>query len=289
MSELDPEADPPRPRFADPFPGRRDLVEVTAVDATPELVGGAIQHHGCVLVRGLLPPEATQTLIHDIDQAFDGLERASEGAQPTETSPWYVPLADHPDRPAHKPEARAFPGFFRVCAVDSPRSLYDVVRSYEAAGVHDLVRGILGTRPVLTGNKWALRRMQQRRLTFWHQEMAVFDRASTQTEAGRLRTVNVWMALSEAGDNAPGFEVLPRRETVVHPAERAYAMSDELFDAVRDRDYASPLYGPGDAMIFDEWLLHRTKSDPSMTGQRYSIESWYFSPGGLPERDAVVL
>jgi hypothetical protein len=42
-------------------------------------------------------------------------------------------------------------------------------------------------------------------------------------------------------------------------------------------------------MIFDEMLLHRTDSNKKMTGTRYSIESWFFSPGGLPERDAIVL
>ncbi len=141
---------------------------------------------------------------------------------------------------------------------------------------------MLGTRPLMTGHKWALRRMPRRKLTFWHQEASVFD-------SGPLRTLNVWMALTAAGGDAPGFEVLPRREQVVHPTVKGFGVSNKTFEEVRDRDYASPCYGPGDAMIFDECLLHRTKSDQSMTGERYSIESWFFSPGGVPDQDQVVL
>lgn len=273
----------PVPQFDDPFPGHSGLIEINREDATPEVVGGAVQHHGCVLVRGLLSPEAATHLAQDIEHSFDALKAAHDGAPPSETRPWYVPLAPHPDLPSYVPEQRANLSYYRVCTVDSPRTMFDVVDTYERAGIHDIARAFLGARPVHTSQKWALRRMPKRSIYGWHQEASVFD-------SGPLRAINVWMSLTECGVDSPGFDVLPRREPEIIPADRGFMLTEETFDRVRDCDFASPLYQPGDAMIFDEYLIHRTNTNQSMPGERTSIESWYFTRGSKPAgRDAVVL
>ena len=43
-----------------------------------------------------------------------------------------------------------------------------------------------------------------------------------------------------------------------------------------------PVFGPGDALLFDNMFLHRTAADPAMTQTRYAIESWFFAPSRYP-------
>jgi len=45
---------------------------------------------------------------------------------------------------------------------------------------------------------------------------------------------------------------------------------------------ARPVFGPGDALLFDHLLLHRTAVSPGMTRDRYAIESWFFAPSAFP-------
>ena len=114
-----------------------------------------------------------------VESAFVALEAHHEGAPVADTAPWYVPLQPHPDFPpsAHNQiEGRADLRWFRVCTLDSPRPMFEVIDAYEKAGIGDLVRGWLGARPVLTGGKWALRRMPKRKISGWHQEASVFPK-----------------------------------------------------------------------------------------------------------------
>jgi len=77
--------------------------------------------------------------------------------------------------------------------------------------------------------------------------------------------------------------VVPRREPVIHPAENGFMFPNAQFEQLAgDAPRVSPRYDPGDAMLFDEMLIHRTNTDQAMESVRYSIESWFFAPSGLP-------
>ena len=43
-----------------------------------------------------------------------------------------------------------------------------------------------------------------------------------------------------------------------------------------------PLFEPGDALLFDDLMLHRTAAAPGLTRARYAIESWFFAPSTYP-------
>jgi hypothetical protein len=43
-----------------------------------------------------------------------------------------------------------------------------------------------------------------------------------------------------------------------------------------------PRFEPGDALVFDEFFLHRTAVDEGMTRDRHAIEWWCFAPSGFP-------
>ncbi len=39
-----------------------------------------------------------------------------------------------------------------------------------------------------------------------------------------------------------------------------------------------PRFEPGDALVFDEHLVHRTSLEPGLTEDRYALECWLFAP-----------
>ena len=49
-----------------------------------------------------------------------------------------------------------------------------------------------------------------------------------------------------------------------------------------------PEFAPGDALIFDQNLVHRTHLTPGMTHPRYALESWFFAVSH-PAEDYVPL
>jgi hypothetical protein len=277
LLDRDPASSPWPPEVEDPFPGETGLIELPRAEATPEVVAGAIRHHGCILVRGLLDEPVAERLVGSIETAFAGLEAANEGAPVAETSPWYVPLASHPDYPPDQVEERANPRWFRVCTMDSPRAMFEVIDAFEAVGVGAMARRYLGARPAMSASKWALRRMPKRKIAGWHQEANVFPKVP-------LRTMNVWLALTPCGDDSPSLDVVPRREVAVHETgNEGFMFTNQRFAEVAgDAPQVSPRYDAGDAMLFDEMLIHRTNTKQEMDAVRYSIESWFFAPAGHP-------
>jgi hypothetical protein len=46
---------------------------------------------------------------------------------------------------------------------------------------------------------------------------------------------------------------------------------------------SSPVFEPGDAAIFDQFLLHQTNASPNFSQPRYGFESWFFAPSTYPD------
>jgi phytanoyl-CoA dioxygenase PhyH len=270
------------PEFEDPFKDVDGLVEIQGPDLSLEALGGAIQHHGHLLVRGLLPRATVDRLVDAVDRAFQARDAHQQGTPVSETAPWFVPIPSHPDYPT-APSAVGFERFAptKVLVVDSPRALFEVTEAFREAGLDRLVGNYLGDRPVMAENKWTLRRMVAEQLgkAPWHQEAPVFD-------SGPLRTVNVWLTLSPCGANAPGFQFVPRRMDSIIEPELSFGLTRKTVVRVADgATIVAPIYEPGDAVLFDEYLVHRTKAEPEMSELRRSIESWMFAPSGHPLRE----
>ena len=58
------------PALSDPFPGAIGVPEIAAADVTSAILGGALLHHGSLLVRGLVPADRAAILRQAIDHAF---------------------------------------------------------------------------------------------------------------------------------------------------------------------------------------------------------------------------
>jgi hypothetical protein len=279
------------PEIDDPFPDVDDLLEVDAHELTSEVMGGSILHHGCVLVRDLLPGGVASRLVEDADRAFEAQQRwrlsvKSGSSDRATTGPWFeafLPNAGYGIAPRHLSMARMSGDAYRVLLVDSPPAMFDVLTAFENAGMRQLLIDYLGQRPVMTVSRSVLRRFPHKPQTLgWHQDAAVFGRPAP--------SLNCWVALTECGYDAPGLEVLPVRVDgiVGTPANRRLSRSD-LVAAPLPGKSVTPIFGPGDALFFDDLHVHRTAMTDSMTKPRYSIESWFFTAAGFPSNNAPVV
>src|SRR5438094_756451 len=165
---------PPSP--PDLFEGTSGLPEVCGRDLSAETLASGIIRHGCLLVRGLIPPHTVDGLKDDIDEVFAALDAHSLGAPVSDTTPWFSPFM--------------------------PKPGYSIG----------------------TSRKWV-------------------------TDGGGVWSVGD----SVVRDVADGAPIL------------------------------RPVFGPGDALFFDNMFLHRTAADPAMTEPRYAIESWFFAPSRYPD------
>ncbi len=276
------------PEFDDPFPLEEGLVEVPASELTGRLIGGAVQHHGCLLVRSLLDESVARHFVAVIDEAFSAQQQWRDafraGTRVAEIGELFVPFQPSSTFPVqHLNYGRNREDFCRVLAVDSPGALFDLTNTFERAGLRALLTEYLGDRPVASVTKCVLRRLPAKQSVGWHQESFYLGEG--------VRALNVWVALTPAGDSAPGLELLPKRlrhdignrsgedqKTMMS----AHLTSDEVEQVGEGTATVTPTFRPGDALLFDEYLVHRTSVTPEMNRARYSIESWFFAPNGFP-------
>jgi ectoine hydroxylase-related dioxygenase (phytanoyl-CoA dioxygenase family) len=134
---------------------------------------------------------------------------------------------------------------------------------------------------VLSANKCTLRRVSPDTVGGWHQDGAFLGRG--------IRAVNLWLALSDCGTDAPGMDLVPRRlddvvETGGPDAYFDWAAGDAAVErAAGTAGIVRPEFRAGDVLIFDDLMLHRTATEPTMTADRRAIELWSFSAAAYPD------
>ena len=60
-----------------------------------------------------------------------------------------------------------------------------------------------------------------------------------------------------------------------------FSIADHLVEQ-GGRPAYNPVFEPGDAVMLDEWIPHRTGSREGLTESRHAIEAWFFSPTACP-------
>jgi hypothetical protein len=253
--------------------------QVAPADLDAAAVRRGIQGHGGVHVPGLLDAEQVQRLVDGIEHVL-ALREANRDTPYKTHSSWFkgLPLPKEQAISLARPWI-AGDGGILMC--DSPRLLETVLTMYEDAGLKRVITDYLGERPVLSANKATLRRARLEGKSDWHQDGAFLG-------AG-IRALNVWVALTDCGVDAPGMDLVPRRFEAVQETGTGGAIFDWAVgpDVVAELSAEAPVVRPhfraGDAMLFDDLYLHRTALDPSMTRPRHAIESWFFAPSDYPE------
>jgi hypothetical protein len=267
-------------RFQDLDEGLAGIPEIDASMLSLDRVGSGITHHGSVIVRGLVPTDDIDRLRRSIQSTYEAHDRFNvDGATKSE---WYSPFVPSPQEGVNTAIDRSwFRGSGAELAADSPRGLFNVLSSFQNLGILDIVKGYLEERPALSVRKTSLRRVDADQTeTGWHQDGAFLG-----TD---IRSINVWIALSDCGDDAPSMEMVPKRLNEIAPtgtpgALMSWTVSPEVVAEVAgDTPPVHLKFSAGDAIFFDEMNLHRTSSRPHFSKPRYAIEAWFFAPSCYP-------
>ena len=243
-------------------------------------IGSGITRNGAFIVRGLVQPSQIALLRKSIQSAYDSHDRSNGDL--TFVSEWFTPFQPDPIEGVDTTlERNWFRGSGAVLAADSPRGLFNLLKCFEESGIVDIVEEYLGERPALSVRKTSLRRVDADQTeTGWHQDGAFLG-----TD---IRTINVWIALSDCGDDAPSMEMVPKRLNEIAPtgtpgALMSWTVSPEVVAEVAgDTPPVHLKFSAGDAIFFDEMNLHRTSSRPHFSKPRYAIEAWFFAPSCYP-------
>jgi phytanoyl-CoA dioxygenase PhyH len=278
------------PDAPDLFPGAV-IPEVPAGELTSETLRSGILRHGCLKVRGLVTPARVAQLRDDIDAAMDALRVWQETR--TTNDAYFTPFTSRRD-PGLGKARQWVTGGGGIWTVDAPRAVFDVLDTFAEVGLGETLTGYLGERPALTVKKWTLRRvpvpepgnaLHQDGAFMWHQDGAFLGQG--------IRVVNCWLTLSHCGDTAPGLAVVPRHlellPTGTEGAMFDWSLSNRLVQESVGDEIVQPVFEAGDALFFDEHLLHRTAADASMTHSRYAVESWFFAPSHYPSDQVPVV
>lgn len=265
------------PEGPDVLAGLEGLPDLPFADVTTDVLRSAVFCHGALLARRMFDAEVVQRLRDDIDATMAFVGRLGDGAQIGDEPEWFSPL-----------EVDGVGGAARmwvlnsgtIWAADSPRTLFDLIEAIDACGLGALLTAIFGTRPALSITKFAMRRVPADTMGGWHQDGYVLG--------DDTRTLNVWVALSHCGDRAPGLDVLPRRmdrfvATAVAPPLDFIVAQETVDELAAETPIVRPIFEPGDALIFDQYLLHQTGWGPGLTEPRYGLECWFFDPSTYPE------
>lgn len=249
-----------------------------------DAVRRAIASHGAVHVPGLLNADRVDSFVAGIQTSIqartDRAEQPAGSAQAPDS--WFSALPLPPDLgPVLGRKWVAAAG--GMLAADAPRLLDMVLSTYEEIGLREVLTDYLGERPILSANKCTLREVPLTANADWHQDGAFLG------STGGIRALNVWIALTDCGTEAPGMDLVPRRfesvqETGTGGAIFDWAVGPDTVAALAaEHPVVRPEFKAGDALLFDDLYLHRSAIDEHMVRPRYAIESWFFAKTDYPE------
>jgi hypothetical protein len=256
------------------------LREFDAGEVTPAKLRDGLAHNGCVMLRQLIAPKRAADLASGIDRVFAEFDARAVGHVTGEDPSWYLPF-EPPAGSRVGDRHKWVRAGGAIWTVESPRMLFELCELLDDTGIGDLATEHLGERPALSANKCTLRRVPVDTNTNWHQDGAFLG--------ADVRSLNLWLVLSDCGADSPGLEIVPRRLDTVLPtgtdgAMFPWSVSPEIArDAAGDTPVLARDFRAGDALVFDHMLLHRTGVKPNMTRERYAMETWLFAPSSYPD------
>jgi Phytanoyl-CoA dioxygenase (PhyH) len=267
----------PEPAF-NALPDRNgELAGVSPEQLSPEIVRAGILRDGCLLVRGVLSEDGAEHLVQQIHAAFDARESLQAGR--SADGGYYREFVPDPRFRGEEGGRDWVAGGGGLWVADSPHLMFEMLDAFERAGLTAVIRDYLGEQPTISVEKCTLRKVDPDAGHGWHQDGAFM---------GDVRALNVWLALSRCGDEAPGMDIVPRRLDHIVPtgtegAIFEWSVSPQVAEeAAGDEGVLRPIFEPGDVLLFDDLFLHSTAAEPSMEKSRMAIESWFFGASATP-------
>jgi hypothetical protein len=270
------------PKISDQFIQATGIPEITKSQFNGEVLRDGVFTHGSIIVRDLLDERDVNLLRTGIQETYKHHDLHSSGSSLEETQPWFVPFVPSESQSKEVIDRYWYREGGAELAADSPRGLFNLIECFEKYGIIDLVTEYLGERPALSVRKTSLRIIPYDLNVDhgWHQDGAFLGKG--------IRTMNLWIALTDCGIDAPSMDMVPMRLDHIVPTgtEGAYfdwSISSKMIEEVCGGKQPTHLhFKAGDAIIFDEMNLHRTSTLPGMTKNRFAIEAWFFAPSCYP-------
>lgn len=269
---------PPAP---DLFAGVTGLPEIDVSDLSVDTLRAGILGRGSLVVRNVFGPDQVARLHHAVTSALDAYDAHVAGTADPATDAWYHPFTPAPGAGTVTDDDRYWVREGGgVLAADSPRALFELLELLDQTPIAAVMADHLGETPALSVKKTTLRRVDPVAVTGWHQDGAFLG--------ADVRSVNVWIALSHCGVDAPSLDIVAHRlDHLVTPgvdgAIFEWSVGDKpAEDAAGPGGIVRAVFAPGDVIVFDQMNLHRTSPDLTMTNSRVAIEAWFFAPSHYP-------
>jgi ectoine hydroxylase-related dioxygenase (phytanoyl-CoA dioxygenase family) len=273
------------------FSTSEGIPEVDRAELNVENLRAAIFNNGSLIVRNLISSEEAKKAVADINKTFEHYDAATRGESLEDSAPWFVPFISSPNLPENEfsawdADGRGSRFWVRegggILAAESPRAFENFTNLLKRKSILSIIEEYLGERPALSVKKTTLRRVPCTLDTAngWHQDGAFLGDG--------IRTVNLWIALTDCGVDAPTMDMVPKRlheivPTGTHGAMFNWSVAREVVDQYsQDSPPVRLQFKAGDAILFDEMNLHCTAVAQDMTKDRYAIEAWFFAPSCYP-------
>ncbi len=259
------------------------LPSTTPADLSAPALRAGMEQGGCLLVRGAIDQDR-------IDQLVDGIDRAFAGRDAGEQNPrdgWFEPIALGGGAYNLARQRQWVTSAGGVWTADSPRMTFELIDLFTDIGLVATIAEYLGEQPAASVNKWTLRRVSPGGDADWHQDGAFLGE--------QIRAMNVWLALTDCGRDAPGMDVIPRPldrivETGTEGARFDWSVSPRKVEELLGGEKPlRPEFRAGDILLFDGLFLHQTANEDEMTKDRYAVETWCFGPSSFPEKQVPLV
>jgi len=257
------------------FPGEKIPV-VSYCSLSYELLADAMSNHGTLIIKGGLKPSDVSALKAGVVSARAARESGCEGGG---GRMHYSALQSGQNqgrshmikRSVYLPEAPAVLTDFLSVLYDG--KFKSLIRKYLlGAASFSVEKSVLRVAEPDDSDKWDFA---------WHQDGAFLGE--------NIRSLNMWVALTDCGVDAPSLDIVTNRYNEVLPTgtDRAFdswALGPELVASeIEKNGYEHLIVEAGDVVLFDHLNVHRTGMLKGMTQDRYAIECWFFSEFGFPE------
>jgi hypothetical protein len=244
------------------------LPEVSRRELSPELLQHAVETHGALIVRDFLPRDVALDLDASVLTAFAELDKPENERDPR----WFSRKKGGGELEMARVTAQQ-----AECAlmVDCPDVFARVRGAYRDNGAIDVLTTYLGGDPLLSRFKATLRRTRpaQDLTDYWHQDGAFMG--------ADMRVLNIWLALTDCGERAASVEVAGKRFHSVIECDYGVAVSAEKAASLTPQTF-TPIFKPGDALMFDHLCLHRASRSANYSEERRALEMWFFDPATYP-------
>jgi hypothetical protein len=286
---------PANPTRAAPLDAARRVPLAERSKLSAELIGDTLAAHGALVVPRLFDTDQTRRLAALVDKAFDARRAARNHKRTDQDRAWFEEVSDI------APLGRHFLGDQGMYICDSPRGLFDFLEVYRQVGLLELLPRYFGERVALMPEKCTLRKVvpwspaewSHHRQTFgdeestllWHQDGRIFGEATN--------ALDIWIALSPCGRDAPGLELVPSRVNRLLPLDASRGFGTVAPRTIRrelpDVEPVLPEFEPGDALFMDQFTLHSTGHRRGMEKVRVSVEAWFFGESAYPHNGDALL